>query len=259
MKRSACSGIASTIGSALPVEDRDRELAAGDVALDQDPVVVAERADDRGRDRARVAGEADAERRALTGRLDDERQPEAGLDLLERIGGAELAEGGGAEGDPVRRRDADRTHPVLGLDLVHAEDAGADPGAGVGNPEQLEQRLDGPVLAARSMQGDEGDVGVLLLEPGDEPLVGVDRDDVVAECGDRLLHPRPRLQRHRRSSPRPPLRTATRTPAHSRSGFRWNGSTDARPGLAPAARAQRKRRGRPDPRAHRPVLPVIVS
>ena len=59
------SGIASTIGSASPSSDRDGELAAVDVALDQDPVVVAERGDQSGRDLARGAGEPDAERGAL--------------------------------------------------------------------------------------------------------------------------------------------------------------------------------------------------
>jgi len=67
-------------------------------------------------------------------------------------------------------------------------------------------------------------------------LVGVDRDDVVAECGDRLLHPRPDCRETARSSERPPLRTATRTPAQSRSGFLWNGRTSplAGPGFAPS-------------------------
>ena len=49
----------------LAVEDRDGELAAVDVALDQDAVVVAERGDERGGDLVGGAGEADAERRAL--------------------------------------------------------------------------------------------------------------------------------------------------------------------------------------------------
>ena len=121
--------------------------------------------------------------------------PSPELDLADRVGGAELAEGGGAEGDPVGGRDAGLAHPVLGLDLVHAEHAGGDARTGVGDAEQLEQRLDGPVLAAGAVEGDEGDLGPLPLEPGDELLVGVDRDDVVAELGERVLDPRARLQR----------------------------------------------------------------
>ena len=37
----------------------------------------------------------------------------------------------------------------------------ATPGPGVGDPEELEQRLDGAVLAAGAVEGDEGDVGRL--------------------------------------------------------------------------------------------------
>ena len=54
--------------------------------------------------------------------------------------------------------------------------AGCDPGAGVGDAEDLEQLLDRAVLAAGPVQGDEGDVGALVAEPGDQVGADVERD-----------------------------------------------------------------------------------
>ena len=70
---------------------------------------------------------------------------------------------------------------MLSGDLVHAESAGGDPGAGVGQFEDLEQLLDGAVLTPRAMQSDEDDVGTLLAEPANEVLAHVDADGVVTE------------------------------------------------------------------------------
>ena len=112
-----------------------------------------------------------------------------------------------------------------------------DPGAGVGDPEQLEQRLDGPVLAARSVQGDEGDVGALLLEPADEALVGVDRDDLVAECRDRLLDPRARLQGDGPLERAPALEDSDLHPGSVPERFPGNGRTSPDGGSGPAPSA----------------------
>jgi hypothetical protein len=126
---------------------------------------------------------------------------------------------------------------VLGLDLVHAEDAGADPGTGVGDAEQLEQRLHRAVLATGAVEGDEGDVGPLLLEPRDEPLVGVDRDDLVTERGDGVLDPG--AGRHRDD----PLERAPalqhRDPHRSRGGLRLNGTTSPPVGSGPGGSSGR--------------------
>ena len=159
------------------------------MALDQHAVVVAERGDEGGGHLVGGGREADAERRALAGGLDDERQAELRFDFEERVGRAELAERRGAEGDPVGGRDPRLAHPVLGLDLVDAEHARGNAGAGVGDPQQLEQRLDRSVLASGPVQGDEGDVRPLGLEPADQALVGIDRDDLVAERTDGILDP----------------------------------------------------------------------
>src|SRR4029079_8652279 len=69
----------------LTIEERHRELAAVDVALEQDPVVVAEGRHQRLRYVVASGGEAHSERRPLSSRLDDQWEPEAGLDLVERV------------------------------------------------------------------------------------------------------------------------------------------------------------------------------
>ena len=84
---------------------RDRQLAALDVALEQHlgrrrrtprPAPPGTSAAER--------GELDPERRALRGRLDDDREAEPLLDRRQRLGGAELLERGLAEGEEVGRR-----------------------------------------------------------------------------------------------------------------------------------------------------------
>ena len=76
-----------------PVDQRDRQLAALVVALEQDPVVVGERGDQRLGHLLRPGREPDPERGAAGRRLDHEREAEVGLDLLEGVGRAQLAEG----------------------------------------------------------------------------------------------------------------------------------------------------------------------
>ena len=125
-------------GQRLAVEQGDGELPAVDVTLEEHPVVVAERRHDRlGHVGARCC-EPDPERRALRGGLDHQRKAKASLDLLERVGGAELAERRRVEGDRVGRRDPGAPQQVLRKDLVHAVDAGGDAGPGVGDAEDLE-------------------------------------------------------------------------------------------------------------------------
>ena len=56
----------------------------------------------------------------------------------------------------------------------------ATPGAGVGDPERLEELLDGPVLAVAPVQGDERDVGRGRAQAGDE--VGRRRRSPTTSC-----------------------------------------------------------------------------
>ena len=75
-----------------PVEHRDREVAAGDVALEQHLRVVGEGGDQRARDVGGVRANLIAERRALARGLDDDREVEPLLDRRQRLGRAELVE-----------------------------------------------------------------------------------------------------------------------------------------------------------------------
>ena len=180
----------------LAVEHRDRELAPVDVLLEQDPVVVGERGDDRLRHGLAVGGEPDAERRAAAGGLHHKRKPEAVLDLVERVGGAQLGERGLRERDPVGRVDPGLAKLLLGGGLVHRAPAGADPGPGVRDREDLEQLLDGAVLAVGPVEGDERDVGAGVLQLPHEVVARVDRDHVVPARGQRVLDPGAAAQRH---------------------------------------------------------------
>jgi hypothetical protein len=63
---------------------------------------------------------------------------------------------------------------VLGERLVHAACTGGDPGARVGDVENLEQLLDRAVLAAGPVQGDEGGVGTLPGEALDQVGPGIE-------------------------------------------------------------------------------------
>ena len=69
------------------------------------------------------------------------------------------------------------------------------PRAGVRDAEDLEQLLDGAVLAVAAVQRDERDVGRELAQPGDEVVADVDAVDLVAEALQRVLDARARLQR----------------------------------------------------------------
>ena len=60
----------------------------------------------------------------------------------------------------------------------------------------LQQLLDRPILAVGAVQGDEGDVGPVSGELGDEVGPHVDRDRLVAETLERILDARPGPERH---------------------------------------------------------------
>ena len=74
----------------VAVEHRDRQVAPGDVALEQDRGVVGEGSDHRARQLGARAGELDAERRAAPGGLDDQREVQLALERRQRRRRAEL-------------------------------------------------------------------------------------------------------------------------------------------------------------------------
>jgi hypothetical protein len=210
-------------------EQRDRKLAALDVALEQHAVVVGERRDQRLRYLGGGGGKADTERGTSRGGLDHERKAESILDLAERIGGAELAKRGRVERDPVRGCYAGRAQRVLGGDLVDRASAGRDAGAGVGDVQDLEDLLDGAVLAADPVQGDEGDLRALGLQGRDQAGADIDREHVVTERSERVLDPRAAAQRHLALEPAPALEHRDLHCSWRRNGTTSPDSSSARP------------------------------
>ena len=97
--------------------------------------------------------------------------------------------------DEVRRRDPRVAHRVLGEHLVGRADAGRHARAGVGDADDLQQLLHGPVLAVAAVQRDERDIGRVRGQAVEQVRSDVDRDDPVAEALKRLLDARPRLER----------------------------------------------------------------
>ena len=180
------------LGAVVAVQDADRQVAAVDMALEEHAPVVGEGGDERAGDVLGGAGELDPQRRALRGRLHDDRKGQALLDRRERLGGSQLLEGRLREGVEVRRRNPRLAHEVLGEHLVHAAHAGGDSGPGVGDPEQLEQLLHGPVLPVTAVHRDEGDVRLGVAQSRDEVGARVDRRDGVARGARARPGPGPR-------------------------------------------------------------------
>ena len=122
-----------------------------------------------------------SQRRALAARLDRDREAADRLaDEVERGGRAHLLERVGGERDPRRRGDALLGEEVLGDRLVPRQRARHHAGPGVGDAEELQQLLDGAVLAVLAVQRDVGGVGALASERRDQVGGHVERQHVVA-------------------------------------------------------------------------------
>src|SRR3954451_6564978 len=81
---------------------------------------------------------------------------------------------------------------MLGQHLVHRAGAGEHAGAGVGDPQDLEQLLHGAVLAVAAVHGDERGVRTSGAQLVDQVGADVDRHDLVAQPLERVLDPRAR-------------------------------------------------------------------
>ena len=157
-----------------------------------------------------LAGLADADRAAEPRGLDEHRVAEAGQLVEHRAGLAPPARL--AQRDRADLRHAGGGHHVLEDDLVHAQRGRQHAGADVRHVEQLEQALDGAVLAERAVQDGEDGVGVEHAVPG--------------------------LERHLRAVVRPTRRRARSSP-------------EARRGPPPRAPRARTPRSSARPRARR--------
>ena len=117
-------------------------------------------------------------------------------------------------------------HQLLEHDLVHAQRRGQHAGADVGHVEALEQALDGPVLAERTVEHREHDVAPVKPAPGRQRhSAAVDRATprrapisitatswpAVSQALARPTRPRPARPRARRSGRRRAPRRAARS------------------------------------------------
>ena len=112
------------------------------------------------------------------------------------------------------------------------------PDAVYGIAEQLEQLLDGAVLAAAAVQRHERHVRALVAEPVDEVRADVDRHHLVAEPLERVLDARARAQRDL-----PLERVAALEDRDLHPALRRSGSTRASGSAAGRRRRRSARRG----------------
>jgi hypothetical protein len=163
-------------------EDGELDLAGVDGSLDEELAVVAGGELEGADQLVLVAGLADADGAALVGGLDEAGEAEAGVhvvdDLVALVQGAEV---GGVELDP--RDDGDGgswwCRTCLKRGLVHAQGGGEHAAADVGQAEDLEQALEGAVLAVRAVQDREHEVGA----EGEEVAHGLAVADDAGERG----------------------------------------------------------------------------
>jgi hypothetical protein len=78
---------------------------------------------------------------------------------------------------------------MLGENLVHAPDGWQNVRAGIGDAEDIQQLLDGSILAALAVHGDENGIRFEFFEALDQMLVDVDAVDGVTELLQGLFHP----------------------------------------------------------------------
>ena len=100
--------------------------------------------------------------------LDDRGQADELDHPGEQRPGAEIAEGGGFDRRPSRRRDAGSAEALLHQHLVEGDVAGEWPRPRVREVVQFEQPLHRPVLAFLSVQGDVAGEDTRLLDRLDE-------------------------------------------------------------------------------------------
>ena len=131
------------------------DLGSGDELLDEHLLVVPASKRHRRLQLRFVVGLRDPDRRAQPRGLDEDGVAERVLDLV-------------AEAQSRVARDRNPAVAQHGLEevLVHAERGGRDAGADVGHARELQQALDGAVLAERAVQDGQHDVdGAERLPP----------------------------------------------------------------------------------------------
>ena len=206
-------------------------------ALDDDQAVVREGGVER-RAHLRLRPHlADPHRGAEPGRLDEHRRAEDGQLVAHRVrlaAPAVLAHGGG--GDLRHGRGGQH---LLEHDLVHAQRRGEHAGADVGHVEQLEQALDGAVLAERPVQDGEDGVGAEQAAAGAERQRRRRRASTrpsarSSPAAPRGRRPPPPRARTRPSSARPRARTSARRPGRRPSWHRRSARASASPSASAA-------------------------
>src|SRR5262245_7330862 len=205
----------------LHAQHRHGELAALDVALEQDFLAEARRLPERGRECLPLLHDRKPDRRAFLVGLDHQREPEP-PDLGRRLAREECSRERlvGPHQQPRRRRDPGLLEHPLGHRLVDRDRARHHPRAGVGLAGEIEQCLERAVLPGAPVERNQHHLGVadrggahqrrgsrrndgalrdralLLVARRQQPPVGrVHRQHLVPELAQRLRHPAPGAQR----------------------------------------------------------------
>ena len=132
--------------------------------------------------------DADADGRTLMDRLDHQRQTQSVGHLVPvRFGRQQHALG---------RRQTQGLPQRLGPELVHAQRRGQHTAAGIGDSRQLQGPLQTAVLPSPAVQGNEHQIGVQRLQPGDAALGKVIASHFKALALTRRQHGGTAVQRH---------------------------------------------------------------
>jgi len=143
----------------LIAENTDRDFAPRNILFGEQAVGVFKSGLDRAREVVGGVHDGNTDTGALVHGLDDERI----WNLEDGFKGVL-----GRKGGPWWGGDAVEVKELLGEDLVHREGTGEDAGAGVGDAGDVQQSLNGAILAEGSVESNEDEVNGVAAEEADE-------------------------------------------------------------------------------------------
>ena len=151
-----------------------RQLAAADIGFGEQFVELGPRSRHVAADRiaviAVIGDDRDADRRTFVDRLED-------IGALQRIA---LVDVGGLDDPAARHGDAGGDEHLLGQHLVDRDDRGGEARMGIGDAHQVEHALHAAVLARRTVQRVEDEIGLRRGKARGDVAAHVDPRDAVA-------------------------------------------------------------------------------
>ena len=160
-------------------QNTDRQFPAGDKALDQNLIIVAQGFNDGSGQGFRIAHDGQSDRRSLLAGLDHHRPAQ------HRSHGIRVDRCH----QPIRGRDTSKTHQAFGDVLVHGAGAADHAASGVGKSAQVEQGLQSSILPRPAVQGEEYQIEGGEFRRGKKACrVAPERAQRIASCGRRDSH-----------------------------------------------------------------------